>query len=148
MVESSNDYRGKIKKGRGAGGGGRDVIVNKEVRKGLTENITFEKGLKEVEKQATQRTGGRALQTEGTARAKALRQEQAWYVRGGQCGWRGYRGCGVGEEAKDEMGPVLQGPEGCAEDFGFHSAWDGSQRGWELEPDWRGSVVTGSICVE
>lgn len=78
MVESSNDYRGKIKKGRGVGGGGRDVIVNKEVRKGLTENITFEKGLKEVEKQATQRTGGRALQTEGTACAKALRQEQAW----------------------------------------------------------------------
>ena len=59
MIESSSDYRGKIKKGRGIGSSGRDINGNEEVRKGLTENITFEQGLKEVKKQAMQRTGVR-----------------------------------------------------------------------------------------
>lgn len=56
------------------------MILNKEVTRGLPENVTFEQRLKEVKKQATQRTVGRAFQTEGAACAKALRQEQAWYV--------------------------------------------------------------------
>ena len=31
------------------------------------------------------------VQAAQAACAKALRQEQAWYVQGGQCGWRGSR---------------------------------------------------------
>lgn len=47
------------------------MILNKEVTRGLPENVTLEQRLKEVKKQVTQRTGGRALQTAGTACAKA-----------------------------------------------------------------------------
>lgn len=49
MVESSNCCRGKIKKRRGVESEERDIIF-KEVRKGLTEKVTFEQRLKEVKK--------------------------------------------------------------------------------------------------
>lgn len=80
MAESSNCYRGKIKKGRNIGHYKRNVILRKEVKKGFTENVIFEQRLWEV-KQAKQRTGGRAVQTNGTACAKALRLDCIWSPR-------------------------------------------------------------------
>ena len=88
MVESSKSV---VEEKQGKKGVSGAVAVNNEVRNGLAESITFDQGLKEVEKQNLWRTEGRALQTVGAACAKALRQEQAWYVQGGQCGWRGSR---------------------------------------------------------
>lgn len=49
MVESSNCCRGKIKKRRGVESEETDIIF-KEIRKGLTEKVTFEQRLKEVKK--------------------------------------------------------------------------------------------------
>ena len=107
MIESSSDYRGKIKKGRGVGSSGRGINGNEEVRKGLPENITFEQGLKEVKKQAMQRTGvGESTADRGNSLCKGP-EAGAGLVCARRPLWlQRQRGCVVGEEVRDEMGPV------------------------------------------
>lgn len=68
--------------------------------------------LKEVKKQSyAENWGGGEPCRQGTKNiAKALRQEQAWFVRGDQCGSRATGVCGGGEEVGDEMGLQSVGP--------------------------------------
>ena len=67
--------RKKIRAGR------QFAILNKMFREGLTEEMTHEqRDLRERGQGAMERPGKRAFQAEGTACAKALRQDRACCV--------------------------------------------------------------------
>ena len=61
----------KINQRRGSGSGRKIVKLNRVVREGLTEEVTF-KGLKEVREGTIGISEGRVFQAEGTNRTKVL----------------------------------------------------------------------------
>lgn len=58
------------------------VILNRGVKEGLDENLTFEQTLARRKGVSHANTQGRTFQALGTAIAKVLRQKHFWYAQG------------------------------------------------------------------